>query len=354
MSSPLSSLFAYPVSRVTQKDVAKEANVSQRLVSQVLGKSQGTARASAATRQRIQEAAKRLGYQVHLSARSMRLQRFHTIGYMLFIESWGVFLPPRVLASLNIELQRNNYQALYMQAVVTETSGKRLAEYIAKSHIDAGIILDPSHHSPRFQDMIDECSKPFVYFNLERDRNAVLVDEYHSVDLAMTHLFDLGHERIAYLHNPPPPGHVPHYSSRIRKEQYTLRMADRGLKPSFVCGDRIEEIVSQLRAGKELPTAIYCYDDRYALMLFYACSQLGISVPKELSIIAHGDDTHASLTPIGLTTLVMPWEQMSRRAAQIAIELSERSQGNSKADFPSVCFTPELSLRESTAPCSKP
>jgi DNA-binding LacI/PurR family transcriptional regulator len=97
----------------------------------------------------------------------------------------------------------------------------------------------------------------------------------------------------------------------------------------------------------EPPTAIYAANDEAALGALFAAHELGVHVPKQLSICGHDDILSASRTWPGLTTVHQPVEELLEKSARLLIDVLK---GNQLPVLP-VVIPPKLILRGSTGTC---
>ncbi|MFD0657606.1 LacI family DNA-binding transcriptional regulator [Thermocatellispora tengchongensis] len=176
----------------------------------------------------------------------------------------------------------------------------------------------------------------------------VVDDDEMGARLAVDHLVQLGHRRIAHIEG------ARSSSARYRCEGYLVAMRRHALAPYIMVehGDSTEEGGRQAAAsllGRDpRPTAIFAANDMVALGVLAAASELGLRVPEDLSVIGY-DNTHLSgVHHISLTTVDQPRRAMGRSAAAL---LSDRI-GDPGKSARRRQVTPKLVVRRSTGPAA--
>ena len=214
-----------------------------------------------------------------------------------------------------------------------------------------GIILahDPNRAFPSALRSISEAGIPAVFlFAAPSDTmaDAVLFDEAAGVDQAMRYLFSLGHRRIAFCR--PVSGETPHPREKAYDE--FLKRAGVSLPPHFLipfeameksqCREALEKVFSQ----SPPPSAIFAGNDRMALILLTQLAALGLSVPRDVSIIGFDNQRFTEHLPVPLTTVDQPKQEMGRRAVELLIE---RIEMGAPLKPRREVFQPHLIIRDS-------
>jgi LacI family transcriptional regulator len=174
----------------------------------------------------------------------------------------------------------------------------------------------------------------------------VLVDDYDGALQNARHLLDLGHERITLLLGQQPP----HYSVTQRQDGYAAAMRDAGLSGQIsVVSDSSEEFVRGFVAADRAtrPTAVIVYTHYMAGHLLRLLWEVGLSVPRDLSIATFTNAFPVEDVIPPLTTIALPTEEMGRSAANMVLE-----QIDTKGEAPvrRVVLKETLIVRKSTAP----
>lgn len=319
----------------TMHDVAAAAGVSQATVSLVLNSVSG-ARFSEQTRQKVQDAVEQLGYRTNAHAKVLRDGVAGMIGFV------GDSVATSPFAGKIIEGAQERAWEAGLLLLTVNTGGDKALEAASLetllSYKVAGVVYAAMYH--RRLDVPRALAEvPSVVLN-SQDRNglfsSVAPDEERGGRTATEHLIEAGHVRIATIT-------VDHLESRLpaaigRLDGYTKAMADAGLEvfPELVRYGNGTELdgfghAMALLTLKEPPTAIFCGNDRMAWGAYQAAAELGLTIPRDLSIV--GFDNQETLAPHlrpALTTLELPFEAMGQRAVEVILQ----GGGNSpRADF---------------------
>jgi len=192
----------------------------------------------------------------------------------------------------------------------------------------------------------------------------IVIDHRKAVELALKHLFDLGHRRIAFMRGPRV---IP--DSGIRWESIKHVAADLGLKIDPALAIRLDTDGWSMKTGrhpmapeigykpmqallKTRPnfTAVFCFNDIAAIGAIRALKDAGLSVPGDVSVVGFDDIQSAEYCTPSLTTVRQPLHEMGKRGAQV---LLERIADRERAYPRDIVMTPELVVRESTGPAAK-
>ena len=224
-----------------------------------------------------------------------------------------------------------------------------------------GIIFASSWGSSSSLSRLREQSLPFVFVTCIPDdplADYAVGDDRLGAMLAIDHLADLGHRRIAHIASDEPDS-----SSADRIEGYRSALRARGLsvhdrlilipkrpgnETPRTPGDGYDAAM-QLMNEPEPPTAIFCGNDQVALRAMEAIEVIGLRIPEDVSIVGYDDVSVASIPRIGLTTVAQPVEEMGRVVADWI--LSGAADAKHRGPFQAV-FRPWLVVRRSTGPVS--
>ncbi|HWN35396.1 MAG TPA: substrate-binding domain-containing protein, partial [Pseudonocardia sp.] len=175
----------------------------------------------------------------------------------------------------------------------------------------------------------------------------VILDDARASTLAVNHLVELGHRRIAHLAGPEGAD-----TGRRRHEGYqrAIRKAGLAVGPhSVVHADYTPAggvaALRRLLSAPTPPTAVFVANVASAVGALHAAHAAGLSVPRDLSVVAVHDMPLASHLVPALTTVRMPLEELGRRALEL---LAKRGPEETIAEV--VAEPVELIVRESTAP----
>jgi DNA-binding LacI/PurR family transcriptional regulator len=334
--------------RPTINDVARAAGVSKGAVSFALNNRPGVA---PQTRERILTVARELGWTPNSRARALSVSRALAVGLVMArppetLRADPFF--PSFIAGLESVLSENGY-ALLLQVVPEHDrelrSYRRLAD---EGRVDGVFVTDLYVDDPR-PALLAEIGMPAVVIGPalgEPFWPAVGVDDGPGIAACVNHLIDLGHTRIAHVSGTPAMVH-----GRSRREVWAATLRDAGLPagPTTEADFSAEggaAATRRLLALDPRPTGIVYANDLMAMAGLAVALQLGIDVPRDLSITGF-DDTEmgAHVTP-PLTTVTVDVITWGRAAATRLLELIDNRHVTTTPLEP-----PRLVIRESTGPC---
>ncbi len=296
---------------VTSYDVAQLAGVSQPTVSRAFAVD-GTI--LPATRDRVLQAARELGYHPNAIARGLTTQRTDIIGIVMGNMSRSLFYP-RLLDNLTQRLQALDKQVLLFNAHETRPVDDILPRIMAYQ-VDALVIASTTPG----RTLIDRCTNagtPVILLNQmvqETAAYAICSDNVKGGRVVADAFLDAGHQRLAFL-----AGVSVTATNVLRRRGFMERLAERGyLDPLIEQGDYTFEsgydAALRLLDRDDPPDAIFCAADIMALgALDAARTKLGIAVPDELSIIGYDDIPMAAWPAYDLTTIRQPMKAMLDR-----------------------------------------
>lgn len=331
--------------RITLHDVAAAAGVSKSTVSRILD--ERLPRSQSETARRVRQVAADLGYFRDVSAANLRRGKTGTIGVIV------PRLTDTVMAMLYEALAhactRNGQFAIVATTDDEPSADRAAARSLVQRGVD-GLVLSTTRDEGSVADELAERGVPYV-LALRTDGlhlSSVGDDELGGY-LATRHLLDLGHRRIGILAGPPYAS-----SARGRLEGYRRAMGEAGaaVDPTWIVEstfgmDSGAEAVERLMAIAEPPTAIFAVNDNTAIGALSRLTQLGFSVPGDVSLVGYNDIPIISRLPVPLTSVRVPFDQI----AAAALELLNIGP-SSDADRIRVA-TPTLIPRRSTAPRAK-
>ncbi len=189
---------------------------------------------------------------------------------------------------------------------------------------------------------------------VDRTRNdstfcSVAVDDLLGGRLAVEHLVDRGHERIAFVGGPMALGQV---RDRLQGARSAWAAAGRPASDLIVITTESLDVAAGREAGGRLaglassrrPTAAFCANDLTALGLLQHAIGNGTSVPEELAIVGYDDIEFAAAAAVPLSSVRQPRHELGRAAAELVLDEAQNPAHHHRQ----ILFTPELVAREST------
>lgn len=320
-------------------------------VSVVLNGARSNTRVSEATRHRILTVAKGLNYTPNAMAQGLKRQRTNTLGVLF---NWAGSQSIHNMYSVAVldGVVAGAAEAGYHILLYTEKwrSAPASATAFSGQRTDGIIVVAPDESS----DVVPGLVHLGLKVSLVSSSTAVegvpylTIDNRAGVGLALQHLWDLGHRRIAYL------GHGRNrHNTRERFEAYRDWMAECDLPTPDIdlLADQIpgqeEAALTRCLSGPGRPTAILAFNDDLAVKVLEVARGLGLALPGDLSVVGIDDVLVASLTVPRLTTVRQPLFEMGRKAAELLVG---RIEGTDQDHFkPDHVLPPELIVRDSTA-----
>ena len=330
------------------KDVALRAGVSVGTVSNVLNRPD---RVRPDTRARVESAITDLGFVRNESARQLRAGSSRVIAYV-FLDAGNPFFSD--VARGAEDAGRESGLALIM--CNSDGDAVREDEYLGlllEQRVRGVLITAVDYESVRLRGL-PALGVPLVLVDRpatdSTDWCTVGVDDVHGGDIAVTHLLEQGHRRIAFVGGPLT---LPQVSARHGGALRALLTAGRQAADLVLLETEGLTVASGREAGQRLvglpqrrrPTAVFCANDLVALGMLQQLIQQGISVPDDIAIVGYDDIDFAAAAAVPLTSVRQPRQQLGRTATELLLVEAQRLPGHVHQQ---IQFTPELVVRESS------
>jgi LacI family transcriptional regulator len=328
------------------KDVARSAGVSLGTVSNVMNRPEVV---SPSTRERVERAMVELGFVRNESARQLRAGTSRTLAYVMLDGSNPFFHD----VAQGIELAAEDAD---LSLFICNSNGRGEREEV---HLDRlvqqrvqGILITPVNPEAGYLTEISRRGIPMVFVDRVGVGGvfcSVAVDDVLGGRIAVEHLAEQGHTRVAVVGGPESIGQV-----RERLEGARQIWAELGLPPDDLtylptaaltvaegrsAGERLAGFPARRR-----PTAAFCANDLLALGLLQQSIGAGLRVPEELAIVGFDDIEFAAAAAVPLTSVRQPRQELGRAAAALVID--EATNPDHVHQQP--LFVPELVARAST------
>lgn len=331
---------------VTLAEVARHAGVSASTVSYVLS---GKRSISAATRERVENSVRKLGYHPNAGARALASSKSNIIALMVPLRT-DMYVPVMMEIAMAVATAARTHG--YDILLLTGEEGAEAVRRIEGSALaDAMILMDVELDDDRLP-LLRTANRPAVLIGLPSDTtglNCVDLDFAAAGAACADHLADLGHREIAVIGEA-----AAVYERRTGFAERTLtgvreRSAERGLRllhrPCEGSYASVSATLSRIFDERPGTSAFIVQNEAATDPLLALLRQSGRAVPEDVSVVAVCPEQVAAHASVPLTSVAVPAQEMGRRAVeQVIAEIEGRGH-----DEEVVLIAPELTVRESAA-----
>ncbi len=340
------------------KSVAKQAGVSIATVSRVLN---GTKYVSPIIREKVLNVVEELNYKPSITARNLRRQQTQSIGVL--VPHLNDLYFSNLAFAIEKQLSSIGYSPLFASSESDKFKESICVDNLIQNRVEGAIIVPSLPVTGAVENVrrLVDADIPIVLIDRSIPSlkvNQVISNNYQGGYDGARHLIELGHKNIGML-DAGTDALLPKFgpgSERIAGVQQA--MSDAGLlleTKNCIFSDEQNQSAAGykgtftlLRQSPEI-TAIFALTDACAVGALRAVYELGLNVPRDLSVIGFDDIPLASHAIPRLTTLAQPPIQI----AQAAVDLLLREINEPNEQFQTVTVGTQLIVRESTAPPSR-
>jgi DNA-binding LacI/PurR family transcriptional regulator len=327
----------------TMADIARRAGVSRIAVSYALNDQPGV---SPATRERIRDIARELGYRANGPALALHGAAARAVGLVMLRSSAAFTVEVfrrELIAGIQTELSARGF-GLALQFVAD--LGEEVAvhrRWSAERRVDGVLLVDPRDDDPRLA-VLAQIGLPAVVAGGTPEMNGVWADDAVSTGAVVDYLIAAGHRRIARVSGPDGLAHT-----TARNDAFRRAAADVTIVAGDYTGADGARLTRLLLAGEPRPTAIVYDNDVMAVAGLGAAQQLGVAVPADLSIVACEDSPLCQAVGPSLTVVKRDIVAFGRQAARLLFEALEGGRPHSVKAAPA-----RLVIRRSSGPAPHP
>jgi len=335
--------------RIGLKELAAHLGLSTTTLSMVLNESPTANSIPQETKDRIFTAAKEMNYRPNYLARSLRVQRTHTLGVIVPELSDGY--SAMVLNGVEAVLEKAGYFYLTASHLHRPDLLEKHPQMLIERQVEGIIAVDtPIRFEPTL---------PVVnvsgHEEIEGVTNVIL-NHQSAAELGIGHLYDLGHRKIAVIK-----GQDFSSDTEIRWKTIAEAALKREIPISLKLCAQLEgdspspEIgylaMKKILSGGEKFTALFSFNDISAIGAIRALEEAGLRVPSDVSVLGFDDIYAAAFHNPALTTIRQPLFEMGSLAAQT---LLDKLNNNKQTEYqPVLSVEPTLIVRNSTAAVSE-
>src|SRR5215207_1327869 len=323
------------------EDVAARVGMSPASVSMVLSNAPGP---SAATRERVLEAAAELGYRPDRTASLLARRRTHLVGVQMVA---GSAFHAELVEDLYEAAERQGYDVV-LSAVTRTRDERRATETLVDFRSEALVLLGPVAPAAQLAALGRQLPVVVIGRRVATDSvDVVRSADAEGVGQAVDHLVRLGHRSIAYVDG----GRGAIAADRRRGYRTAMRRHGLAGHVRVLPGDHTEAAGARaaralLDEGGGLPTAVVAYNDHCALGLLDAFNRAGVGVPGAISVVGYDDSSLSRLAHVNLTTV----SQDARRQAEHAVAAAVERLDHGRRAAGEVVLAPHLVVRGTTGP----
>ncbi|MDR7314724.1 MULTISPECIES: LacI family DNA-binding transcriptional regulator [Brevibacillus] len=303
--------------RVTLQQVAEHAGVSRATASLIV---RGSSNISEATRNKVLESMRELGYVYDRVAANLRSQHSSTVG-LLITEIDNPFFS-ELLVGVHQTLDKDGYTVILGTTFDLKSKQDTLLSTMLEYRV-GGVILSPASKSaPETIEYLRKWDIPVVLVAKDiagANSDYVGIDNVVGGKMAVDHLIQLGHRRIAFLGGPSEST-----AWKDRNHGYQLAHQEAGIEidqslwvegPATVQGG--VEVLRKVMSDPNPPTAAFCYNDVVSFGVMHGLKEAGLTPGKDLAIVGFDNIKEAAIYNPSLTTIDATPELVGAHAADL-------------------------------------
>lgn len=300
--------------KLTIKEIAKMAGVSPSAVSIALN---GRIGISDETRQRILRIVGQTNYVPNQNSRSLVMKKTQAVAllYNANTQPLGNFFQSQLIRYLLEYCSSKRYSMTFTSCEFGETKIAQLPTFLRSGSVDGMIAYGYIPLSTISS--IVELGLPFLMLDshqtLEQSETeapvfTVRVDYHAAATIAMNHLIEQGHRKIAYVGSNFPIEYSQQTFDAYQEvmQKHNLSVPINWIQMQVKDTDHVDSSVKQIQAilsGQELPTAVFCASDVFAIGVLKGLKAHGLRVPEDISLIGIDDIVMAEYTDPALSTI---------------------------------------------------
>ncbi len=329
----------------TQKELAKLAGVSSGTVSNVIS---GSVPVSTNSRQKVLAAIRTLNYRPNLIARSLKTNRTRTIG--ILVPDITIPFFPKVIRGAEWAARERGY---FVVVVESEGSPERESDLIAllQSQRVDGILLVVANGEQSLARQL-EGGPPVVWLDRLPEKlkvDSVSVDDRAAAEMAVTHLLERGHRRVAILTGPLA---LKNEQERLNGYRQAHRKNNVTVQESLIWTSTFDqnEVVrvcqNKLMSARNRPTALFTTNGITGMGALRGIFAAGLSTPGDLAFATFDEWTSEQIFRPAITTIVQPAAEIGARGMQILLDRIEL--GTTEGPRQKIRLDATLAVRESS------
>ena len=316
--------------KVSIKDIAAAAGVSATTVSIVLNGRAREMKISETMARKVERLAEKLQYRPNHFAKGLRTGKTNTIG--LIVDDISNYFFGHLAKVVEEEADKKGYTVMFCSSENNEGKSRNILNMLVDKHMDGYIIAPTTFMLPEIEQLLEE-KRPTVlidrYFP-DLNSNYVTVDNYQGSLDAINHLASKGIRKIALVTND-----TDQLQMQQRIDGYMEGLIKNAIQPDKSLVKKIPFGWPEQKQVKELALFFMKQKDKFEAVFFTsnnlgvagleAFSNLGISVPEQVSVICFDDNDLFRLGKPGITVMSQPIKQMAKKAVEVLVKQIEQT-----------------------------
>lgn len=311
---------------VSMKDISVKCGVSVATVSKALNDHKDIGEA---TKAKIQQAAKELGYFPNSSARALKTNRTYSLG-VLFVDEAQSGLThdyfSYVLDNFKRAAEERGYDITFINSFKNGKKGMTYLEHSKYRCFDGVVIACVDFNDPEVIELVNSNVPVVTIDHLFNNRTAIISDNVKGMKDLLTYIYEMGHRKIAYIHGADSTVTQSRLSSFYRTaleleievpDEYVREAAYRDTEMTY-------KVTGELLDLPNPPTCILYPDDFSSFGGVNCINQRGMSVPEDISIAGYDGIRVGRHIEPQLTTLKQDTARLGRLAAEKLINIIEQ------------------------------
>lgn len=307
---------------VSIKDVAKKCGVSVATVSKALNDCSDI---SQATKKKVRDVAKELGYFPNSQAKALKTSRTNTIG-IIYADKFGNGLSQNyfsaVIDSFKVAVERKGYDIIFIGSQTVDGNKLSYYEHCRYRNVE-GVLVACVDFYDRDVCTLLRSDLPVVSLDFFSKRDySVYSDNRQGMRDIIEYVYDMGHRKIGYIY-----GDTSQVTT-IRLDTYIETMKQLGLsvEVDYVRQGRYNDIELAKKLTKEMlslyepPTCLIMPDDIASFGAFMAAGEMGLKLPDDLSVVGYDGIKIGQLMEPSITTVYQDTHLLGVNAAELLLK----------------------------------
>ena len=312
------------------QDIAKACNVSIATVSNILNGKKG---ASEETRKLVLSMASKMNYRPNRVAKNLKQQTNKTIG--VITEDLTIFFTPEIVDGINEYCEEKNYQLILNNLRIYKKFGPNYytyegyykqveEEFWETLSMQVEGIIYVGGHERNLYCIPNEFPKPIVVaYGFANNKVNIVINDRHGAHLATKYLIDAGHDKIGVIS-----GEFSSYHTQSRLLGYQQALFEAGIafdNSIIEIGnwERDSGYIAMEKLHQKGISSIFCMNDMMAAGAYDYCSDHGLMIGKDISIVGFDNREISMVLRPALTTIELPLHKIGYVAAERLIEQIE-------------------------------